>query len=448
MGARATVTGLLSLALLAAPVVCPAGAKVPVYLFYAEGCSSCSAEKAFLTRLTAQIPELEVRLFEAQFDEKNGALLARAAGLYGFDVTVVPVTFIGATEPIIGYHDDAETGAAIEKRVRRCLALGCEDPIALLLAGRGEEASRLARERGAPAETGSTVMDLPLVGATDLARLPLVTISVVLGAMDSFNPCAFFVLFSLLGILVHAHSRRRMFFVGGTFVVFSGLVYFVFMAAWLNLFLHLGELRAVTTAAGVVVLVIAAINIKDYFFFKRGVSMTIPESRKPRLFERMRGLVQASSVPALVLGTVLLALAANTYELLCTAGFPMVFARILTLNRLSPAEHYLYLGIYNLVYVLPLACVVAVFSFTLGARKLTEEQGRVMKLVSGLMMLGLGLVVLIRPALFNSMLAGVGLLALSLAVAAAIVALGRAWKAVGGGHGHHPQVPRSAVGPL
>jgi hypothetical protein len=444
MNAGAFVPWVLALSLLV-PRESLAERKVPLYLFYAEGCSACIDEKGFLKELGERMPELEVRLFESQFDEKNGRLLARAVGLYGFEVTVVPVTFIGATEPIVGYRGGATTGAAIEKRVRRCLELGCEDPVAALLAGRDEEASRIAVERGAPAESGTTVVELPLVGTTDLSRLPLVTLSIVLGGLDSFNPCAFFVLFTLLGILVHAHSRRRMLFIGGTFVAFSGLVYFIFMAAWLNLFLRIGELRAVTAAAGLVALLIAAINIKEYFLFKKGVSLTIPESRKPKLFERMRRLLQETSAPALVFGTVVLAVAANTYELFCTAGFPMVFTRILTLSRLSPAEHYLYIGLYNLVYVIPLALVVGAFSLTLGSRKLTEEQGREMKLVSGLMMLGLGLVVLIKPSLFNNVFVGIGLLAVALLSAAAIVGVKRAGKA-GAGSGH-AGVPRGAVRP-
>ena len=152
--------------------------------------------------------------------------------------------------------------------------------------------------------------------------MPLLTLTVILGALDSFNPCAFFVLFSLLGILVHARSRTRMLFIGGVFVLFSGIVYFVFMAAWLNVFLYIGQMQAITTAAGVVALCVAGINIKDFFLFKRGISLTIPESKKPGLFGRMRGLLHETSIPAMFLGTVVLALAANTYELLCTAGFP------------------------------------------------------------------------------------------------------------------------------
>jgi hypothetical protein len=262
--------------------------------------------------------------------------------------------------------------------------------------------------------------------------MPLLTLTVILGALDSFNPCAFFVLFSLLGILVHARSRKRMLFIGGIFVLFSGIVYFVFMAAWLNVFLYIGQMQAITTAAGVVALCVAGINIKDFFLFKRGISLTIPESKKPGLFGRMRGLLHESSVPAMFLGTVILALAANSYELLCTAGFPLVFTRILTLSNLQPLEYYLHLMLYNMVYILPLAAVVAVFSFTLGSRKLSEAQGRVMKLVSGLMMLGLGAVVLVDPSLFNNMIVGVGLLAFALLAASAIVGLER-WREAAGG---------------
>ena len=85
----------------------------------------------------------------------------------------------------------------------------------------------------------------------------------------------------------------------------------------------------------------------------------------------------------------MLALAANMYELLCTAGFPMVYTRTLTLHGLESSTYYLYLALYNLIYVIPLIIIVGVFTLTLGARKLTVNQGRLLKLLSGLMMLEL-----------------------------------------------------------
>ena len=75
--------------------------------------------------------------------------------------------------------------------------------------------------------------------------------------------------------------------------------------------------------------------------------------------------------------------------------------------------------------MIPLACIVVVFTITLGSRKLTEWQGQVLKLISGLMMLGLGLVLLINPALFNNILVAGVLLAASLAIAGMIVLINK-----------------------
>ena len=424
-------------------VPCRADGKVTLYFFHSKTCINCFHEEEFLAGLRRRIPDLEVRAFEVLSDPVNARLLVRVAEALGVQARSVPATFIGPFAPIIGYENDETTGRLIEQRVRECLTRGCEDVVGPLVgnqppspvavkdrttAGSGGRVQAQAPDAGA----ADTSVSLPLFGRTDLSTLPLIALTLILGALDSFNPCAFFVLLSLLGMLVHARSRTRMFFIGGVFVLFSGIVYFVFMAAWLNIFLYIGQMQAITTAAGVVALCVAGINIKDFFLFKRGISLSIPESKKPGLFGRMRGLLHETSLPAMFLGTVVLALAANTYELLCTAGFPLIFTRILTLSHLRPLEYYLYLTLYNVIYILPLAAVVAVFAFTLGSRKLSEEQGRIMKLVSGLMMLGLGAVVLVNPGLFNNMLVGVGLLAFALLAAWAIVRL-ESWRDTAGG---------------
>lgn len=413
---------------------CFAAERVTLYFFSSPSCLNCRREGEFLAGLQKRLPELDVRTFDVLSDPANAKLLARVAEALGVQARGVPVSFIGPFAPIMVYERDETTGRLIEGRVRECLARGCEDVVGPLIGGAsqrpaaGGAAAVKTPEVGAP----DTVLALPLLGRTDLRTMPLLTLTVILGALDSFNPCAFFVLFSLLGILVHARSRVRMLFIGGVFVMFSGIVYFVFMAAWLNVFLYIGQLQAVTTAAGVVALCVAGINIKDFFLFKRGISLTIPESKKPGLFVRMRELLRATSPFSMFFGTVVLALAANTYELLCTAGFPLVFTRILTLSNLRPLEYYLHLMLYNVVYILPLAAVVALFALTLGSRKLSEAQGRVMKLVSGLMMLGLGTVVLVKPSLFNNVIVGVGLLAFALLAASAIVGLER-WRETAGG---------------
>jgi hypothetical protein len=168
-----------------------------------------------------------------------------------------------------------------------------------------------------------------------------------------------------------------------------------------------------------VALTVAALNIKDYFWFKEGPSLSIPDAAKPGLFKRMRTVVTTGSMAPMLASTVLLAIVANSYELLCTAGFPMVYTRALTLAQLESWQYYAWLAAYNVIYVLPLLAIVIVFTRTMGARKLSESEGRILKLVSGFMMLGFGLMLLLAPGLLNNPFASI--LVLAVAVAASVL---------------------------
>lgn len=384
-----------------------AAGKAHVYLFWGRGCPYCEAEMAFLSDLQKRHPEVEIRDYEVWYDRENAMLLAKVQRAFGVEPTGVPVTVVGG-RMWVGFS--SATGPLIEREVLRCLSEGCP----------GIEGSIMA-----PAVPEQPHVTVPLVGRLEPSRFSLPVLTVILGGLDSFNPCAFFVLLFLLSLLVHARSRGRMALIGGAFVFFSGLVYFLFMSAWLNVFLIAGRVALITTAAGGVALIMAAINIKDFFAFKRGVSLTISEGGMKRLSRRMRVLLESASVPSAMAGAVALALAANAYELLCTAGFPMVFTRVLTLHDLSTWQYYGYIALYNVVYVLPLSAIVVVFVATLGARKLSRWQGRKLKLVSGLMMLSLGLVLLIAPSALNNALSAVAMLAAALLASGAVIALSK-----------------------
>ena len=92
-----------------------------------------------------------------------------------------------------------------------------------------------------------------------------------------------------------------------------------------------------------------------------------------------------------------LAVAVNFIELLCTAGLPALYTAILTQQDLGPAGHYGYLGLYILGYVADDSLMVGTAVLALSQRRLDEQAGRWLKLVSGLVMLALGLVMLLRP---------------------------------------------------
>jgi len=374
-----------------------------IHYFWGVGCPHCAEAKPFLDGLARKYPSLRIKSYEVFDNPQNVDLLRNMARERGAEARSVPAFIIGNTM-ISGFND--YKGAAIEAEVRSLLARSHGDR---------------AKGEGRVAET----LTIPLLGSIDPESTALPLFTLCIAALDSFNPCAFFVLLFLLSLLIHTHSRLRMALIGGIFVLSSGIVYFVFMAAWLNIFLLVGTMRSITVAAGVIALVVAAINIKDFFFFEQGVSLVIPEEKKPRLFDRMRRLVRSPSLPSMLAGTVVLAVAANSYELLCTAGFPMVFTRVLTLREFAPSTYYLYLFYYNVVYVIPLAVIVAIFTVTLGSRKLSEWQGRVLKLLSGVMMLMLGTVILLKPALLGSAATAVLLLGFALLITLIISTLSR-----------------------
>jgi len=386
---------------------------VDLYFFWSETCPHCERAHPFVEALAEARPWLELHALEVTGSpmarEWFGALAERA----GAEIQGVP-TFFACGEMLVGFDNARGMGRRLERLVDRCHAAVAADA-----AGAGPEAAE------APAAPAPAPIEVPLLGTVSPDALSLPVLTVVLGGLDAFNPCAFFVLLFLLSLMVHARSRARMLAVGGLFVLVSGLLYFAFMAAWLNLFLVVGGLWWITTVAGAVAVVLALINIKDFVWFGQGVTLSIPESRKPGLFARMRGLISAESLPAMLAGTAALAVAANTYELLCTAGFPLVYTRALTLQDLSTPAYYLYLAAYNVVYVLPLLVIVIAVTATLGARKLSETQGRVLKLLSGLMMLGLGMVLLAAPGLLDNLLTAVALLAGAVLVTAVAVWIDR-----------------------
>lgn len=378
--------------------------KVRLYFFWTRTCPHCQRARPDVEALTSEFRWLDVHSLELTRDTANAREYARLARSIGESPRSVPA-FLFCGRMLTGYDNPAGMGALLRSQLTECRARIIDGDYLL----GSEVTSALEETPEVPAA------QLPGLGEVDLTTWSLPLVAITLGGLDSFNPCAFFVLLFLLSLLVNARSRKRMLLIGGLFVAVSGLVYFLFMAAWLNLFLVVGQMAWVTLGAGILALAIGLINVKDFFWFKQGPSLGIPERAKPGLFQRMRGLVSADRLATLVTGTLMLAVVANAYELFCTAGFPMVFARILTLQDLSVAGYYGYIGLYCLVYVLPLLAIVGVFVVTLGRRKLSEREGRVLKLMSGLMMASLGVVLVTDPALLGNVLAMLGLVLVALA---------------------------------
>ncbi|MFI3219890.1 MAG: NrdH-redoxin, partial [Methylococcales bacterium] len=223
--------------------------------------------------------------------------------------------------------------------------------------------------------------------------LPLFTIT--MGLLDGFNPCSLWVLLLVISLLAPMNNRPRMLAIAGTFVAVEGIAYFVFMAAWLNLFLLIGLSRISEIAIALIALIAGMINLKDFWRFGWGVSLSIPDAAKPAIYTRIRNILQAKNMTAAIIGAIILAVLVQIVEFMCTSGFPALYTRILTLKQLDNVSYYSYLLLYNLAYMLDDLIVLSVGVITLSQHRLQEKEGRWLKLISGLTMVGLGIYLLV-----------------------------------------------------
>ena len=342
-----------------------AAAQATLEVFVREGCPHCADAKAFLAEVAREQPGL--RIVYRQVDEDAQArdeLIARsqAAGVWPPGVP----SFVVDGRLMVGFDDAGHAGREL---------------LQLLDAGRA----------------ASGEVESAWFGTLSASRLGMPLFTLALGLLDGFNPCAMWVLLFLLSLLVRLHDRRRMALVAGTFVLVGGAVYYAFLAAWLNVFLAVGLSQGVRWLLASLALLIGALNVNDFVALGRGPSLAIPAAARPGLVERMQRAVRAPALPASLLAVAALAVVVNFVELLCTAGFPAVYTAVLARHELGAAAHYAYLGLYILGYIADDALMVGLAVVALGNRKLTERAGRWLKLVSGIVMLALGALLLLRP---------------------------------------------------
>jgi len=337
-------------------------------VFVHEGCPHCAKAKLFLKDFQKEHPRLKIVFHELDFDAEAAEELDLHFRRADRWPPGVPSFFYNG-HLLVGFHSAEKTGP---------------------------ELLALINQQEPPASLLVTRVETPLFGTLDVESLGLPLFTLAIGLLDGFNPCAMWVLLFLLSLLVHLHDRLRMALIAGTFVLVSGIVYYAFMAAWLNVFLAVGMSAALRTGLGLLAVVIGLVNIKD-FRASTGFTLSIPTGVKPGLYSRMRSIVNSGSLLWALASAAALAVLVNIIELLCTAGFPAIYTAILVQQDLSPVAHYAYLALYILGYLTDDALMVGTAVLALSSKKLTESAGRWLKLVSGLVMLILGAVMMLRP---------------------------------------------------
>jgi len=381
----------------AAPVRADGG--TDIYLFWRQGCPHCEREITFLRQLAAETPAIRVHYFDIGSDVANRTLLMRIGELLAADISSVPFTVVG-DEVFAGYLNDASTGEVIRRRALYCLASPCPDSVKPFLSTDNPGPAPVARHSArAPPQTREipASMTLPLIGEVATKNLSLPVLTVVLAALDGFNPCAMWTLMLLLGLLIGMQDKRRRWILGSAFIVASAAVYFLFMAAWLNLFLFLGMLLWVRIAIGLVAIAGGSYYLRTYLLKRDDVCAVTEPARRRRVFDRLRQLSQQEQFWLALSGIVLLAFAVNLVELLCSAGIPAVYTRVLTLSDVPVWQYYLYLLLYIVVFMLDDLIVFFTVMKTLEVTGLSTRYARASRLLGGIVLVILGTLLLLRP---------------------------------------------------
>ncbi len=385
----------------------------PVLLyFWAEGCPACARAAPFLDELAARYPRLTIERYEVSHDLENRELFLRTAERWGADRLAVPAFFLPGRY-WIGFG--ATAAREIPAAVQVGLTIGWSDV--------DHPQQGFARE----------YIDLPLFGRVTLADMPAFAVTGAIAAVDGFNPCSLWVLTFLIGLIVRTGSRARTLAVGLVFLAVTATVYGLFI---LGLF---AAFSAFTAGAGplavrIVVALLAVtmglVNMKDYFAFKTGFSLTIPERFQSVIARSGRTIFERSaSLPALIATTALFALGISVVELPCTAGFPVIWSQYVASLGVSQGAFALLFALYLLIYVgAEIAVVVAAVVFM---RRLSfgEAQARILKLLGGAIMVALGVAYLGFPEATRSF-AGVGVIFLAAAGTVAVILLGSSLTAV------------------
>ncbi len=361
-----------------------------IEVFVRQGCPHCAKAEEFLARLQHEQPALRIVIRDVSREPAAMQRLQRIAESHGDALVRVPAFAIGA-QLIVGYSEGAATDHLIRDSLVRAHPPSEPDKTAASC----EAAASLNCGPDMPAPKPETY-SVDFFGHTltlEQVGLPLFTLA--MGLLDGFNPCSMWVLILMISLLAPLNNRPRMLAIAGTFVAVEGIAYFVFMAAWLNLFLLIGLSRASEIIIAVIALLAGALNLKDFWKFGWGISLSIPVAAKPGIYARMRRILHAENMTAALLGTIVLAVLVQIVEFMCTSGFPALFTRILTLRHLDSASYYGYLLLYDAAYMLDDVIVLAIGVITLSQHRLQEKEGRWLKLMSGMVMVGLGVYLLL-----------------------------------------------------
>ena len=364
--------------------------QVNVYLFHSNTCSHCKAEIEFLNEIQKEYENLKINLYEINDVKENKELMINIKEKLNIDSPMVPFTVIGDYY-YIGYNDGVKDG--IKNLIEKYTSEEQYDVIKDIIDGKDVSNFKI--------KNGEINKISTVFGEIDPAKISLPILSVIMGAIDGFNPCAMWVLIFLITMLFNMENKKRMWALGITFLVTSALIYLVFMFVWLGVATKLlTTISWLKLLIGLVALIGAFINLKGFIksIVKKDAGCEVVDSSKrKKIISKIKKYTSEKSFILAMLGVMLLAISVNAIELACSAGLPVLFTNVLALNDVNFIEKCIYIFIYIFFFLIDDIIVFFVAMFTLNIKALSTKYTKYSHLIGGIIMLIIGILMIFKP---------------------------------------------------
>lgn len=402
------------------PVSAKADEKViNIHLFYGNGCPHCAAEEEFLSDYLKDRTDVKLYKYEIWYDSHNQELLSKVQKEMGTtNKNGVPFTVIGK-KTIVGYADGV-TDEQIKDAINYYLNNDYRDYAGEITGkvkktevkedtikdeSKTEDKTENKIEKADDTKDSDQTdenVTVPVLGKINAKKVSLPILAVVLGFVDGFNPCAMWILIFLITMLFNMKDRKKMWILGLTFILTSGIVYLMFMLAWLNLATFISKIAFIRLLIAVIALIVGLINVYKYIDSLKkkdeGCDVVDKKDRK-KIMEKIISITHEKKFIIALLGIMVLAASVNIIELMCSIGIPLLFTQILAMNNLSTFSYMIYTFIYIFFFLIDDIVIFIISMVTLKVTGLSTKYTKYSHLVGGIIMLIIGLLLIIKPEL-------------------------------------------------
>jgi len=371
---------------------------VNIYLFHSDSCSHCKKEKELLKELEKEYSNIKIYKYEISEGE-NSKLLGEVSHLLGARVGGVPFTVIGG-KYFSGFSEENGKKTFVST-IEYYSKYGYKDVVGEYI-GDIELPSYEINEDAISVEEfikgyGNYIFDLPLIGEIETKDLTLPLIAVVIGLIDGFNPCAMWILLFLISMLIGMKDKKRMFIIGTTFLFTSAFVYFLLMLLWLNVASLLTTVVWIRCLIGITAVILGLYNFVSTIRKKEDGCTVVNDKKRNKIFDKIKKITTEKSLLLALIGVIVLAVSVNIIELACSAGLPLIFTEILSLNDLPRLLEIVYIIIYILFFLIDDLVVFTIAMVTLKLTGLSTKYGKVSKIIGGLILIIMGILLIFFP---------------------------------------------------